>query len=246
MRALSYGGGINSTALALWLMDRGEDFLMVFADTGAEYPETLEYVDYFEETTGHPIDIVKAEIVEGRDWAEDGLYGYSFFHNMVPYRQFRWCTIKFKIRPLEAYRKRNGVEEIYIGFDAGEPHRIKHHEKDSAIKLYPLVDNGIDRAGCLEIIKAHGLELPRKSGCYICPYQRIRQWNYLFRNHPELWDKAVALEDNAHTSTGKPITFFDNDKSLHDLKKQLAEMDKQALLVDDHLEEWERPCGCYN
>lgn len=246
IRSLSYGGGVNSTALALWLMDRGEDFLMVFADTGGEYPETLEYVDYFEEATGHSIDVVRAEIVDGQDFSEGGLYQYSLYRHMVPFRSFRWCTRIFKIEPIQAYHASNGIEEAYVGIDAGEAHRAKQHIGDVATKIFPLVENNIDRAGCTEIIRAHGLDLPRKSGCYICPYQRIKQWNYLFRTHPELWDKAVALEENAHSAAGKPITFFDNEKNLADLKKQFAQMDKQKLMFDDHLEEWEKPCGCYD
>ncbi len=245
MKVLSYGGGVNSTALALLLMDRGEEFLMVFADTGAEYPETLEYIEYFEEATGHPIDIVRAEIVDGRDWSETGLYGYSWFYNMVPYRAFRWCTDKFKIRPIAKYHERNGGEEVYIGFDAGEYHRVKNRANDYAEKLYPLIDEGIDRNGCVELIKSHGLRVPMKSGCYICPYQLNRQWNYLFRVHPELWNKAIALEKNAHTAKGKPVTFLDG-KSLLDLKKELAAVDKQEFIDDSHLEEWEKPCGCYD
>jgi 3'-phosphoadenosine 5'-phosphosulfate sulfotransferase (PAPS reductase)/FAD synthetase len=37
---VSLSGGADSTALAILLKERGEEFEMVFADTGAELPET--------------------------------------------------------------------------------------------------------------------------------------------------------------------------------------------------------------
>ena len=43
---ISFGGGVNSTALLLLLTDRGEEFETVFVNHGGDYPETYEYVDY--------------------------------------------------------------------------------------------------------------------------------------------------------------------------------------------------------
>ena len=46
---LSFGGGINSTALLLLLTDRGEEFETIFVNHDGDYPETYEYVDYLRE-----------------------------------------------------------------------------------------------------------------------------------------------------------------------------------------------------
>ena len=43
-RYLSFGGGVNSTALMLWLLDQGIDFEAVYADHGCDWPETRAYV----------------------------------------------------------------------------------------------------------------------------------------------------------------------------------------------------------
>ncbi len=40
MKYVAVSGGADSTALALLMHERGEEFEMVFADTGAELPET--------------------------------------------------------------------------------------------------------------------------------------------------------------------------------------------------------------
>lgn len=44
---LSFGGGVNSTALYLHLLELGQEFEAVYVDHGTDYPETAEYVAYF-------------------------------------------------------------------------------------------------------------------------------------------------------------------------------------------------------
>lgn len=46
---LSHGMGVNSTALMLLLEDLGFKLENIFVDTGAEHPETYEYLDYLRE-----------------------------------------------------------------------------------------------------------------------------------------------------------------------------------------------------
>jgi 3'-phosphoadenosine 5'-phosphosulfate sulfotransferase (PAPS reductase)/FAD synthetase len=56
-RYLSFGGGVNSVALGLWLMDHGIEAERVYADHGADWPETREYVQHLKER-GLPITIL--------------------------------------------------------------------------------------------------------------------------------------------------------------------------------------------
>lgn len=59
---LSYSGGKDSTAMYLLAMEIGFDFLPIFADTGNEHDETLEYTRLLPERTGGPeIRWVKAD-----------------------------------------------------------------------------------------------------------------------------------------------------------------------------------------
>jgi len=46
---ISYGAGINSTAMTLLLLSKGLRFPVVFADTGGEWPETYDFLDIFKE-----------------------------------------------------------------------------------------------------------------------------------------------------------------------------------------------------
>jgi hypothetical protein len=96
------------------------------------------------------------------------------------------------VQPIVDYVEKPSVQ--FIGIDAGEDHRIRGNWNDELKNEYPLVDRGIDRDGCIKIIMDHGLEVPMKSGCYFCPFQRISQWKKLRIERPELFCKAKALE----------------------------------------------------
>ena len=101
-----------------------------------------------------------------------------------------------------------------IGLDAGEPHRLtwakpKSGEPDRKpsreAKLdaefftyyYPLFDWGMDRAACERSIRDAGLPVPMKSACWFCPASKKKEIVWLREHHPELLDRALAIEANA-------------------------------------------------
>jgi len=81
---LSFSGGKDSTALYLLAMERGEDFLPIFADTGHEHELTYQFVKEFPEKVGGPeIKWVKADFKKDLErkrtkvipekWLKDGV-----------------------------------------------------------------------------------------------------------------------------------------------------------------------------
>lgn len=192
MRVLSLGAGVNSTALLVLKAQGKVEFdLALFADTGGEQPETYGYIEEvikpFCRNNEIELVIVKRE---GND-----LYDESFQRKIIPTRMFRSCTDKFKIRVLKKYvRERFPEQEInfLIGIDAGESHRAK----EDCGNVYPLMELGIDREGCKQIIRDAGLPLPVKSGCYFCPFTPKNGWINLLKRHPNLYRKAEELEKN--------------------------------------------------
>ena len=92
---LSHGMGVNSTALMLLLEEWGIEFESVFVDHGGDYPETYEYLDYLQ-NQGYEITVIKPE-VEGCNT----ILEYCRKYRIIPSFHFRWCTDKFKLRPLK-------------------------------------------------------------------------------------------------------------------------------------------------
>ncbi len=193
IRILSLGAGVNSTALLVLKALGKTDFdVALFANTGAEHPETYRYltevIKPFCENNGISLIEIKRE--------GESLYDWAFSRKIVPSRRFRDCTEKFKIRVLRKYVTQNFPDadkiEFLVGIDAGESHRAKICDGYS----YPLIDMGIDRKKCIQIIQEASLPVPIKSGCYICPFTKPENWRKLLKNNPELYAKAEALEKN--------------------------------------------------
>ena len=177
---LSFGAGVNSVALYLLMVEQGIEFEAVFSDTGCEWPETYSFLDLF--IKNHPVTVLKTE----------GLIEYCEKYGMVPHILRRWCTRLFKREVINGYVQQPSW--MFIGFSSDEAHRAKLTSDSGLEYRYPLIENEITRAGCIEIIRKAGLPIPRKSGCYICPFQRVGQWQELRRYHPELFCRASNLE----------------------------------------------------
>ena len=234
---LSFGGGVNSVAMMLLMIDQREDFEAIFVDHGTDWPETYEYLEVFQswlENNGHQKITVLKPDVEGYDT----LYDYLWHYKMVPSFRLRFCTDKFKVRVVQNY-----VETpcfMYIGIDFGELKRAKISTTANIEHRYPLIEHEIDRNACKEIIISHGLDVPIKSGCFICPFQRVSQWKELRMLKPDLFCKAEQLENRSsqyRIDRGlKPIRLSASNKKL----KKIVEEDQMNLFEQDNYP----PCQC--
>lgn len=194
---LSYGGGVNSTALAILLV-RGklpqyEPWRIVFADTGEERPETYAFIrDHFElwlARHGKTLEIVRPKETILERWERLKVTGS---------RLLRGCTVEGKIKPIERHKAANGGGVQLIGIDAGEAHRMPD-------TVRPLVDLDIDREGCEAIIKAEGLPSPGKSGCWCCPFMRVSEVIKLAKLEPCKFERIERLENVATETHGRII-----------------------------------------
>lgn len=164
----------------------------------------------------------------------------------------RSCTDHAKIRPMQQYiRPIDPSPEQIIGIDAGEPHRAKpaNKKKREFPKHYPLVDMGIDRDGCSKIIKAAGLCVPIKSGCWHCPFSRVREILSLAKDRPSDFHAIIDLEEAQHQryeEEGKTARHYQwRDKPAVYWRDRAAREAKQGVLDL----EWDDldpsiPCEC--
>jgi hypothetical protein len=193
-------GGKDSSALAVYLRDRIPDMEYFFCDTGAELPETYTYLDKLETWLGKPIARLNAR--KGFD------HWFDVYRGALPSPQMRWCTKKMKIEPIEEWI---GDEEAisYVAIRADEASRKGYvSTKPNISAVFPFVEDGIDHSGVMKILENAGLGLPEyyewrtRSGCYFCFYQRKAEWVGLAERHPDLWEKAVAIENKVRIGAG--------------------------------------------
>lgn len=210
---VAFGGGIDSTAMVIGLIERKEPIdLILFADTGGERPETYQHIDSFNawlrERGCVEVQIVR-KMKDGQVYTleEDCLKNECL--PSIAYG-FKRCSDHFKIRPQHAFMRQwqpaidvwasGGKVVKYIGYDAGETRRKENADRkvDNQYDYkYPLIDWGWEREECIDAIKAAGLPLPPKSACFFCPSSRPAEIVALAESHPDLMDRALHMEKNA-------------------------------------------------
>lgn len=221
IRAISYGGGVQSTALLVLAAQGRIDFsLFLMANVGedSEHPDTLRYVreiamPYAER---HGIELVMLDRHK-RDGTTETLWGRLMREGSrslpIPVRMSngapgtRSCTADFKIKVIGKELKRRGANPenpatVGIGISLDEIHRanarrVEPHERI----VYPLVGVGdetgltMTRLDCMNLIRRAGLPVPPKSSCFFCPFHRPTAWMELAHERPDLFEKSCELED---------------------------------------------------
>lgn len=228
---LSFGGGVNSTSLlVLALQDKIKVDVVAFSDTQNEFPETYKHIEETIKPLCKQNNIPFYEITNG-DLRQD-----YYDKNIIPFRAFRSCTDRYKIRPLHKFVKEKFGEDVtwIIGIDYGEKHRAEKFRYYKSKHIFPLIEMEIDREGCKQIIEDFGLEVPVKSGCYFCPFTNKQGWIDLLENHRDLFLKAEEFEKNNRQYPKATFT----RKSLEQIRKAI---DNQQSLCD-FIDTEETPC----
>jgi 3'-phosphoadenosine 5'-phosphosulfate sulfotransferase (PAPS reductase)/FAD synthetase len=227
---LSYGGGVNSVALLLHLLEEKEPLdEIIFADTGGELPETYTYLKimkkYLEEYN-IPFKLVTSK--------SGSLYERCERRRVIPSQVWRWCTRDFKIIPIYAYYRSLGTQvNQYLGISYEERDRKRESGASYVSNIYPLIEEKITRDECIDLIKKAGLELPVRSGCFFCPFNSVSRWVEIYKKHSNLYTKAVALEENSKHFPKQKLMKL----SLDTLKNQL---EKRESLPQIQIT---KPCG---
>ena len=159
----SLSGGKDSTAMVLRLMEEKWPLdLILFCDTGLEFPEMYAHVERLEKELPVPVVWLKEE--------------KGFEHYFLCYRperknqaladktgmswagpRNRWCTGYLKTDVIDRYlaglKKQYEIVQ-YIGIAADEPQRVREYR-------YPLVEWGMTEKDCLEYCYARGYDWGR-------------------------------------------------------------------------------------
>lgn len=168
--------------------------LILFCDTGLEFPQMYEHLEQLEKYIKRPIIRLKAE------------HSFEFyFLEYTPKRKNpvleqylgmswagprnRWCTGVLKHRVVRKYLKElNKSYEVieYIGIAADEPKRVKD-------KCYPLVEWGMTEKDCLNYCYERGFywgglyNIFKRVSCWCCPLQSLSELRKLRKYFPSLW-----------------------------------------------------------
>ncbi|MDX3192886.1 phosphoadenosine phosphosulfate reductase family protein [Streptomyces sp. MN03-5084-2B] len=224
---LGISGGKDSSSLAVYLRDRVPEMEYFFCDTGAELPETYEYLSRLEGVLGKPI----ARLNASRDFD----HWLEVYQGTLPSPNMRWCTKNLKIKPLEEWI---GDDEAisYVAIRADENRLGYVSTKPNITAVFPFREDGIDREGVNRILDEAGIGLPAyyewrtRSGCYFCFFQRKHEWVGLADRHPDLFKKAIEYEDKvryqATAMQGRAYTWSQGE-SLPELLERREEIEQR-------------------
>ena len=215
MNALGTSGGKDSTATALFLIEKEIEFIPVFSDTGWEHEITLEYLEYLNEKIFNgKLVTIKSEIYP------NGMRDLIKKKKRVPSAKARFCTGPLKTKPMIdwLYMQNPEIEIVYQGIRAEESkdraditkypprefadyyncyverpilewtvQQVFNIHKKHNIKPNPLYRMGASRVGCFP--------------CVMCNHEDLKNvQNFL----PEVWDRVDELEKIAGRSFFPP------------------------------------------
>ena len=215
LNVVSFSGGKDSTAMLLRMLEEGMAVdVILFCDTGLEFPQLYEHIRKVERDIGREITVVKAD--------ED--FEYLFAHKKIIRKKktllaerygmerdgyswagpkMRWCTEKLKNQPRERYLRglREKYEVIeYVGIAADETYRLTRRCNQRPSVRLPLVEWGMTEAECLAYCKEHGYdwgglyEKFSRVSCWCCPLQSLKELRVLYRDFPELWEQLKTWD----------------------------------------------------
>lgn len=190
----AWGAGLDSTAMLVELVSRGEPVDQVlFADTGAEKPETYAFIPLFRrwlQERGVPSEVVRYRPSNFKNWPPYRTLTENLLTNgTLPSIAFGrgTCSQKWKVAPQHAWAKgwppakaawARGEKVIkLIGFDCSRADDRRYAEaarRDDPLyhHRYPLREWGWTRADCAARIARAGLPQPPKSACFFCTASR--------------------------------------------------------------------------
>ncbi len=210
LSVVSFGGGINSTALLIGMHERGwQPDAIVFADTGGEKPETYQHMNRMREWI-HEIGWPEMNIVRYSTSRHGTLENECLNNETLPSKAFGFggCSVKWKRQPMDkwveaweptqaAWERGEKVSRL-IGLHAGEMRRGKIPDDDKYTYRYPLREWGWTQVDCQAACARAGIPLPVKSACFFCPAMRKTEVIQLAEQHPDLFERAVEMERNAN------------------------------------------------
>ena len=193
-----FSGGKDSLALALYLLERGENFRLVYNSYGYEPVFHWDYLWEVSKRLGLSLDITYPT------------KGFLRIFETAPTNNVPHCRQHIKISPLRSYLKERKAKKIFVGIRSDERRGCPKG------KICPFIEEKITLRGVKELIRKSGVPLHpyyflgfSRVSCVPCPNWGLRdvatclryEWckkllfqvlEVVFSFHSEVWIKRKA------------------------------------------------------
>lgn len=221
-------GAASAVATKLALQKYGDAVEIYYNDPGAEHEDNGRFMQSCEVWFQRKIHVLKSEKYKDI-WDVFEQRRYLAGVGGAP------CTSELKRIPGEAVWNLGDIE--IFGYTADEQHRVDRFRKNNNERIIecPLIEAGLTKENCLEVIAQQGIKLPvmyslgfRNNNCIGCvKAQSIDYWKRVRKYFPGHFDRMAKLERelghaiNRVTRGGKKVRVFldeieDGDPKGHD------------------------------
>jgi 3'-phosphoadenosine 5'-phosphosulfate sulfotransferase (PAPS reductase)/FAD synthetase len=193
---VALSGGKDSVAMALRLAETEpeNDYEYVYTPTGNELPEMKQHILKLETILGKPI----------RDLAPQTLVQIIEKNQTLPNFWMRFCTRQIKIVPFEKFIREIGSCVVYVGIRAdeteGDREGVDWERIEGVTRRFPMDEWGWNLGDVLNYLECRGIEIPYRTDCAWCFFQKIYEWYSLWLNNIDLWMEGEGIEEKyGHT-----------------------------------------------
>lgn len=117
------------------------------------------------------------------------------------------CTVELKKKVRRRFEQDGDVQIFgYTSEETGRADRFRA-ENFEVTSRFPLIEKGITKAECFEILQGVGIELPamyrlgyNNANCVGCVKGGMGYWNKIRRDFPEVFERMAALEETLNTT----------------------------------------------
>lgn len=218
---ISFSGGRTSAFMLHKILEANGDLpgrvQVMFANTGREMPETLDFVQECADRWGVKVIWVEYDRPGGRvGYKVVNHNSYSMFgepfevliqaKKYLPNIAARFCTTELKILPMKRYLTKGlGWDKwtAAVGMRADEAHRAKADSKDRWSYWYPMVADGVTQRDIVSFWKSQPFDLglsndsgsTPKGNCDFCFLKSESILAAMAREHPDKAEWWMRMEE---------------------------------------------------
>lgn len=185
---VALSGGKDSTAMALRLAEvEPRDYVYVCTPTGNEPAAMFQHWRRLGQILGKPI----LPIMTGGT-----LRGAIERQRALPNWRQRWCTRMLKIEPYAAWLAGQTPCVSYVGLRIDEPEREggDYNAVPDVTMDFPLRRWGWGLGDVVGYLRDRQIDIPKRTDCSLCFYQRLIEWYEVWRDDPTAWAEGERLE----------------------------------------------------